>query len=99
MKGIASQSSGVGGLEPREDAQQRRLAGAVTAHDPEPGSGMKFNRDVVENELRAVMFRDANSGDTNHMNPFIAKLRWPGGRAVDGVQCLIEMRCLSLARG
>ena len=83
-RGIASQSSRVGGLESREDAQQRRLACAVTAHDPEPGKGMKLNRDVVENELGAVMFGDANSGDANHMNPFITKLRSPGGRAVNG---------------
>jgi len=67
--GITSQHSRVECLESGEDAQQRRLPRAVTTYDTEPGRRMELYRDVVEYELGAVLFANASSGDTNHMNP------------------------------
>ena len=45
-------------LDPGHDLQQRRLAGAVRAHDADLRPGEKAQRDVVENDLVTVRLTD-----------------------------------------
>ena len=49
----------VGGFEAGQDAQQGRFADAVRAHDTDAAAGPHRQRDLVEDQLRAPVTRDA----------------------------------------
>jgi hypothetical protein len=80
-------------LETTEDPEQRRLAGAVSPDEPEPGARVDLQADAVENDMGTVLTHDIDKLKT-HRTPFQPDQRQPrrrrlptsGGREnVDGV--------------
>ena len=51
-------ATGVGGLEPRGDAKQRALAGAIRSEQPDDLAARHFERHAVEREALAVSPRE-----------------------------------------
>ena len=62
----AGDLAAVGGLEAREDLQQRRLAAAVRANDADPGFRLDRQVGAVEDEARAERLRDRAAGEQGH---------------------------------